>query len=109
MAIKLTLLKSGELLISDAKELAANENTVEPYAYLLDHPHAVLTSPKEKEDGQIDVMFRPLIIISKDTQVVIPTDWVVTIVDPIDSIREMYLEKSKTFKEAKFEAKKNGD
>ena len=54
-------------------------------------------------------MFRPWIIISKDTQVVIPTDWVVTIVDPIDSIREMYLEKSKTFKEAKFEAKKNGD
>ena len=48
MAIKLTLLKSGELLISDAKELAPTEDALEPYAYLLNHPHAVLTGPKEK-------------------------------------------------------------
>ena len=107
MAIKLTLLKSGELLISDAKELAPHEDALEPYAYLLNHPHVVLTNPQEKENGQIDVMFRPWILISKDSQVVVPTDWVVTVVEPIDSIKEMYEEKSKSFKEAKFEAKKN--
>ena len=109
MAIKLTLLKSGELLISDAKELAPTEDALEPYAYLLNRPHAVLTGPKENDDGQIDVMFRPWILISKDTQVVVPTDWVVTVVDPIDSIKKMYEEKSKSFQEPKFEAKKNGN
>jgi hypothetical protein len=30
---------------------------------------------------------------------VVPTDWVVTIVNPIDSIEKMYLEKSKSFPE----------
>ena len=54
-------------------------------------------------------MFRPWILISKDTEVVIPTDWVVTIVEPIDSIRQMYIDKSKTFTEPTFEVKKDGD
>tara|TARA_B100001094_G_scaffold58479_1_gene53972 strand:- start:247 stop:576 length:330 start_codon:yes stop_codon:yes gene_type:complete len=109
MAIKLTLLKSGELLISDAKEIATNEDAIEPYAYILDHPHVVLTSNQEKDDGKIDVMFRPWILISKDTQVVVPTDWVVTVVDPIDSIKQMYIDKSKTFTEPTFEVNKDGN
>ena len=94
MAIKLTLLKSGELLISDAKELAPTEDALEPYAYLLNYPHVVLTGPKENDDGQIDVMFRPWILISKDSQVVVPTDWVVTIVEPLESVVKMYQEKT---------------
>ena len=98
MAIKLTLLKSGEMLISDAKELVSDTNTVEPYAYVLDHPHVVLTTPKRDDSDQIDVLFKPWIIISKDTKMLVPTDWVVTIVDPIDSIKKMYIDKSKSFK-----------
>ena len=109
MAIKLTLLKSGELLISNAKEVATSDDAIEPYAYILNHPHVVLTSNQQHDDGKIDVMFRPWILISKDTEVVIPTDWVVTIVEPIDSIRQMYIDKSKTFTEPTFEVKKDGD
>lgn len=109
MTIKLTLLKSGEMLISDAKELVA-DNNIEPYAYILDHPHVVLTTPKRDDTDQIDVLFKPWIIISKDTKMLVPTDWVVTIVDPIDSIKKMYIDKSKLFsKEDSKEEKNDGN
>ena len=101
MAIKLTLLKSGELLISDAKELVSEETQTEPYAYVLTHPHLVITSHSNESGEKIDVIFRPWIVISKDNNVVVPTDWVVTIVEPLDSIREMYVEKQKTFPKVK--------
>ena len=113
MAIKLSFLKSGELLISDAKELAQEENQLEPYAYLLNHPHTVIISHRQEDTEQVDVVFRPWIVISKDNNVVVPTDWVVTIVEPLDSIREMYVEKQKTFPKEKTldftETKKDGD
>ena len=113
MAIKLTLLKSGELLISDAKELVGEEDQLEPYAYLLNHPHTVIISHRQEDTEQVDVVFRPWIVISKDNNVVVPTDWVVTIVEPLDSIREMYVEKQKTFPKEKTldftETKKDGD
>ena len=113
MAIKLTLLKSGELLISDVKELAQEKEPLEPYAYLLNHPHAVIISHRQEDTEQVDVVFRPWIVISKDNNVVVPTDWVVTIVEPLDSIREMYVEKQKTFPKEKTldfkETEKNGD
>ena len=32
---------------------------------------------------------------------VVPTDWVVTIVEPLPSIKQMYLEKKQTFKDFK--------
>jgi len=99
MAIKLTLLKSGELLISDAKELVSSETQTEPYAYVLTNPHSVITSHSNESGEKIDVIFRPWIVLSKDNQMVVPTDWVVTIVNPIDSIEKMYLEKSKSFPE----------
>ena len=38
MSIKLTLLKSGETLISEMKELVAEESQQAP-AYLLENPH----------------------------------------------------------------------
>jgi len=46
MSIKLTLLKSGEMLISDAKELVSDDKQVAPYAYLLEEPHLVKTREK---------------------------------------------------------------
>ena len=113
MAIKLTLLKSGELLISDAKELVQEDEQLEPYAYLLNRPHVVITSHRQEDTEQIDVIFRPWIVISKDSNVVVPTDWVVPIVEPLDSIREMYVEKQKTFPKEETldfkENKKDGD
>ena len=38
MSIKLTLLRSGETLISEMKELVADEKQKAPNAYLLENP-----------------------------------------------------------------------
>ena len=104
MSIKLTLLKTGEQLISDMKELS-EEGKDEPKAYLLENPHTVEISEKhfvteeEKKDCDfgINVTLLPWIILSKDSQMIIPTDSVLTVVDPLDSVTQLYLDKLKSF------------
>ena len=105
MSIKLTLLKSGEQLISDMKELVA-EGQNQPHAYLLNNPHTIDINHKEfvtddekvSGDFGINVSLLPWIILSKDKQIVLPLDTVLTVVEPLDSLKQMYEEKSKTFK-----------
>ena len=102
MSIKLTLLKSGETLISETKELVEKDQ-IAPQAYLVQHPHLVnikqVTTPDQKDgDVGIDVTLSPWIILTSDTEIVLPTDWVVTIVEPMASLKQMYVDKSKTFK-----------
>ena len=104
MSIKLTLLKSGETLISEMKELVAEE-TEQAHAYLLENPHIVETRDKsfltedEKKTGNfgIDVILIPWIMLSADKKVVIPVDVVTTIVEPIASVRQMFIDKSEAF------------
>jgi len=106
MSIKLTILKSGEQIISDVQELVTSEDQKAPHAYLLDNPHIVKIKDKDfltEEDKNekrygIDVLMTPWIILSKDKKIIIATDSVVTIVDPIEGIEKMYLDKRKTFK-----------
>ena len=112
MSIKLTLLKSGETLIAETKELAA-EDQIAPQAYLVQHPHIVnikevKSSDQREGDFGIDVTLTPWIILSSDTEMVLPTDWVVTIVEPMTSLKQMYIDKSKTFKVTE-EEKPDGD
>ena len=105
MSIKLTLLKTGEQLISEMKELVA-EGEENPQAYLFDNPHVVTIKEQElitednipEQDYGINVSLVPWIIISKDKQIDLRTDTVLTVVEPIDSLKQMYEEKSKTFK-----------
>ena len=58
-----------------------------------------VTTPDQKDgDFGIDVTLTPWIILTSDTEMVLPTDWVVTIVEPMASLKQMYVDKSKTFK-----------
>ena len=105
MSIKLTLLKSGEQLISEMKELVA-EGQEQAHAYLLENPHTVdineraFITEEEKKDGDfgINVSLVPWIILSKDKKMVIPVDTVLTIVEPLDAVTKLYLDKLKSFK-----------
>ncbi len=97
MSIKLTLLKSGETIISDAKELISDDKVC---GYLLTKPHKVetrksvlLVEENENPRGDIEISLSPWIILTTDEKIPIPPDWVVTIVDPIKTIKEMYEEK----------------
>ena len=104
MSIKLTLLKSGETLISEMKELVA-EDKEQAHAYLLENPHMVEIREKsfltedEKKTGDfgIDVTLIPWIVLSDDKKVIIPIDVVTTIVEPIASVRQMFIDKSEAF------------
>ena len=104
MSIKITVLKSGEQIISDMKELMAeNENKVQ--AYMLVNPHTYEISEKqfmteeEKEEGDygIDVSLLPWLILSKDKKMIIPTDSVLTVVEPLESVAQLYLDKVGSF------------
>ena len=103
MSIKLVLLKSGETIISDAKELLVeNPETKEKVvqAYLLNKPHKVsfqrdlfLTEEIQDTGREIQVIFSSWIVLTNDENIVFPKDWVVTIVEPLKSVIEMYEEK----------------
>ena len=97
MSIKLAVLKSGEDIIADVKEIMSEDNVV---GYLLHKPHSVLCEEpmfvEEEEDdqqGHVQIRLRPWLILSKDDKVPVRPDWLVTIVEPVDMLKEMYEEK----------------
>ena len=96
MSIKLAILKSGEQVIADAKELVSEEKI---RGYLFTRPHKVvstqplLLTEEQQDDNSLEVTLSPWIILSADKEVVVPTDWVVTVVEPLESVVKMYEEK----------------
>ena len=106
MSIKITVLKTGEHIISDMKELMA-EGEENAHAYMLVNPHTyeinekqfITEEEKELEDGDfgINVSLLPWIILSKDKKMIIPTDSVLTVVEPIDAVTQLYLDKVNSF------------
>jgi hypothetical protein len=96
MSIKLALLKSGETIISDAKELISDDKVC---GYLFTNPEIVsivkpifLTEENQKS-SQIEISLSPWIVLSSDKQIPVPPDWIVTIVEPVQTVKEMYEEK----------------
>ena len=97
MTIKLLLLKSGEQLVSDAKELVSEDKV---RGYLLNKPQKVvanksmfLSEEQSFEDINVEVTFSPWILLTSDENIVVPTDWVVTVVEPLESVVKMYQDK----------------
>jgi hypothetical protein len=96
MSIKLVLLKSGETVISDVKELVSEEKIC---GYVFENPYKVITersivlSEEIEYDAKIQVSLTPWIILTEDTQMLVTTDWVITLVEPIKSLKQMYEEK----------------
>ena len=98
MSVKLAILKSGETVISELKELVSEDNVC---GYLFDNPHvvstrkAVLLTEDSANDvsGDLEIIMSPWIVLSSDTKIPVRPDWIVTIVEPIDDLREMYEEK----------------
>ena len=107
MSIKITVLKTGEHIISDMKELMT-EGEENAQAYMLVNPHTyeinekqfITEEEKELDEGDygINVSLLPWIILSKDKKMIIPTDSVLTVVEPIDAVTKLYLDKMEAFK-----------
>ena len=98
MAIKLMLLKTGETIISDAKEVVQDEQT---RGYLLSNPQTITTQEKSilmesetlNNNYELDVILKSWMILSSDKEYVVTTDIVATICEPLESVKEMYIGK----------------
>lgn len=102
MAVKLALLKSGEDIIADIKE-ARDKETDKALYYVFNKPYVVtlLDSKKtvlmedgnEAESNQKEMFFTPWIPLSIDEDVLVPIDWVVTVVEAHEQVVETYTDK----------------
>ena len=99
MTIKILVLKSGEDVIADIKEMMTSDNQV--MGYILTKPCVVklvsaapLTA--EEDDSNIEgssevrIRMHPWAPLAKEEQVPLTSEWVVTMVTPIDKVLDMY-------------------
>jgi len=98
MSIKIALLKSGESVIADIKELVQEDKIC---GYLFKNPYAVglqprfqlLTEePSEESDVETNISFTSWIPFTMDKEIPVRYDWLVTVVSPAKQIQELYEE-----------------
>ena len=94
MDIKLAILQGKEQVIAEIKELVDDGN---PVGYLFANPHCVYADKQylaeENEDRSVQITLSPWILLTADKEILVPKHQVITIVEPIDSVKEMYSEK----------------
>jgi len=86
------MLKSGEDLISIIHEMLVDGKVV---GYYLKKPCVIeMQNARKHSDDEtrtsIDIRLIPWIALSKSDVIPVPADWVVTIVEPIDKLVDMY-------------------
>jgi hypothetical protein len=96
MSVQLVLLKSGEELVADVREIV-DKDTHKPISVVLIKPvrvtvqqPAVLNEGKAPNDALLS--FAPWISTSKSEQFFVEHDWVVTVCEPNDDIKNSYIE-----------------
>ena len=95
MSIKVALLKSGESVIADIKELVSDDNVC---GYLFENPHIISYLEPEllteqTETSKLKISLIPWILITSDTKIPVRSDWVITMVEPIEDVKKIYEEK----------------
>ena len=99
MTIKILVLKSGEDVIADIKEMMTPDNKV--MGYILTKPCVVklmsaapLTAeeddPNPEGTSEVRIRMHPWAPLAKEKQVPLSTEWVVTMFSPIDKVLDMY-------------------
>lgn len=106
MSIKLLLLKSGEDIIADVAEMASGEGeNKRVVGYFLHKPcivklkdSQVLTEETEaQQKSSFKVSLFPWMPLTSDKTIPIPADWLVTMVEPKEKLKEMYIEDVLTY------------
>ena len=95
MSIKVALLKSGESVIADIKELISDDKIC---GYLFENPNVITylepeLLTEETETSKLKISLIPWILITSDTKIPVRSDWVITMVEPIESVKKIYEEK----------------
>jgi hypothetical protein len=89
MTVKLALLKSGEDIISDIEEMVIKDQVV---GYFFNSPCSVKVLATDSETGRVPckLQLTPWMPLTNDTKIPVAPDWVVTIVEPMPQLKEMY-------------------
>jgi len=98
MTVKLLLLKSGEDVIADVKEMCVQTDDPEKprvVGYFLRYPCRVkLIGQESTHEGSKKQLFKPELTpwmpLSKDEMIPVVADWVVTVTEPIDALKEAF-------------------
>ena len=99
MTVKVLVLKSGEDVIADVQEMMSSQEQV--IGYFLNKPCVVkLQTSKPTQDeldpsqpekqSDVSVSMYPWMPLAREKAVPISTDWVVTMVTPVEKVQEMY-------------------
>ena len=109
MTVKLVMLKSGEDIIADVKEIKSGEEVIgyffhDPFIVKMYSPDKPVVLSEEtgvegahgktKEiSSRIGITFYPWVPLSADSKIPCSADWVITITEPLDNLRQLYKEK----------------
>ena len=95
MSIKVAVLQSGDQIVADMKEIVSEDKQI---ANLFHKPQKVVLNnqivlSETKDKSSIEVTLQNWILISDEDDVPVSVNQVVTLVDPVSSIKKMYEEK----------------
>ena len=95
MTVKILLLKSGEDVVADVKEMVSPDDKV--IGYFLTKPCVIKLIPKETDSPKMSkketsISMYPWMPLAEEKEIPLPTDWVVTMVTPIKKVETMYKE-----------------
>lgn len=93
MTVKLVLMKSGEDIIANVEEMVIEDQTV---GYFLTKPCIVKlldadTITRDKTAKGFKIKMFPWMPLSKNSKIPVGVDWVVTMTEPVDELRKMFL------------------
>ena len=96
MSIQLVLLKSGEEVIADVKELR-NTND-ELISYVFKDPYCIKIKKSQvlaegESQTKHHLAYYKWMSLTKDNDIIVNKDWVVCITDPLDSVKQSYEER----------------
>ena len=97
MSIQLALLKSGEEVIADIKEIRQEETGV-LVSYLFKDPYCVKIKTtqvlvEQETRPKHELAYYKWMSLSKENDIIVNKDWVVCITDPLDTVKKNYEEK----------------
>ena len=95
MSIKVAVLQSGEQIIAGMKEIVSEDK---PKAYLFNQPHKIVLNnqivlSESKDKSSVEVTLAKWILISDEDDIPVSVNQVVTLVEPVASVKKMYEEK----------------
>ena len=97
MSIQLALLKSGEEVIADIKEIRQEQTDV-LVSYLFKDPYCVKIKTteilvEEETRPKHELAYYKWMSLSKDDDIIVNRDWVVCITNPLDTVKKNYEER----------------